>query len=145
MHKVHYSLVMMVRLRHCSSISPCDLPFFVNGVSNINRRMLLLRSKYVCLSHSSFSSKYGVTCVTWMYAICGLSSAWFTCRSTTKQVNSNGNTWHKVQVATFSKFLFIYSQYEWVTTSWLIIASRLDRDEINKRRRICTITQRKVK
>ena len=64
--KLNVLLVIIVRLRHCSSISPCALPDSVNGVSYINRRILLLRSKSVCLSRSSFSSKYGVTCVTWM-------------------------------------------------------------------------------
>lgn len=61
-------LVSIVLRLHCSSTPPCFLPDTVKGISNTNRRMLWLLSKSVFLSTSSFSSRYGVTCVTWMYA-----------------------------------------------------------------------------
>lgn len=60
--------VRMVRRLHCSSTPPCRLPLWVKGISNMKRRMLWDLSNSVFLSCSSFSSKNGITWVTWMYA-----------------------------------------------------------------------------
>lgn len=67
-HMHGYLLVSIVLRLHCSSTPPCFLPDMVKGISNTKRRMLWLFSKSVFLSTSSFSSRYGVTCVTWIYA-----------------------------------------------------------------------------
>ena len=60
--------VRMVRRLHCSSTPPCRLPLWVKGISNMKRRMLWDLSNSVFLSCNSFSSKNGITWVTWMYA-----------------------------------------------------------------------------
>lgn len=59
-------LVRMVRLLHCSSTPPCFFPDNVKGVSNTKRLMLWCISKSVFRSSASFSSKKGVTYVTWI-------------------------------------------------------------------------------
>ncbi len=58
--------VMIVRRLNCSSMSPRALPALVKGVSYMKRRILLFLSNIVDLFCSSLSSKYGLTCVTWM-------------------------------------------------------------------------------
>lgn len=60
-----YALVSTVLLLHCSSTPPCFLPDSVYGVSNTKRLMLWHFSKSVFFSGASFSSKYGLTKVTW--------------------------------------------------------------------------------
>lgn len=63
---VFHILERTVLLLHCSSTPPCFFPDRVYGVSNTKRLMLWHLSKSVFFSGASFSSKYGLTNVTWM-------------------------------------------------------------------------------
>lgn len=67
-------LVRIVLRFHWSSGLPLALPSLVNGVSNMKQDTLWVCSNSVCRTSNSVFSKYGMTCVTWIYAILGSNS-----------------------------------------------------------------------
>lgn len=119
--------VKIVRRLHCSSTPPCLLPAWVKGISNIKRRMLWVLSKSVFLSCNSFSSKYGITCVTWIYAYFESKSLGFTLKTRPKRKKkSNSYAVNKVDltvVIQLSEIIFGLLTFKVLKTQKTLILS----------------------